>query len=537
MDNVKEFGVGYHTVQHDYGSLNNSPDTFTMVLFSNDLKAVRTEPDTASVRARWRTTFIAPINLEGHWEARLRRLIVRNLQSHVFRVEVHRTFNVNNQSSLIRVIELPRQFYHSALDVLEALVVTLRGEVISKGVDNVVFTKAQLSQEKLFSHIWHATSNHTYLYPLFEDGNYQVPMVLGSTVDDLFLLEEIKVNDVFQKMISKLRVNAVVIKDRLKMNNGVANDIKAGTRAVPDYFFRETDGYFNTTIAVPSGMHLQVGSLSTHTSWEADKATPFDIYMSSNANGRWESFASYYTLTISRPLANFLQLNQLQLLPNSPFRLLDFPDNYVAIYFHQLSTPINIDNSSTIFITEGKNIVSGYRWENSDLIASVSNPSNTHDVVVTIDSSHRLRVITEDDVEVISGSQFSVKEDEMNRWMSTAKRLNNIKMDEVDVFIPELAVDQDDMEASEKLEGLGRVSPTTNKLGDAVPIDREKEMVVYNGNRRSYKVMKSGKGISSLTVELRSTHDKTRSPWFHTGYTMCELQFFRNWSRLTEERL
>lgn len=137
----------------------------------------------------------------------------------------------------------------------------------------------------------------------------------------------------------------------------------------------------------------------------------------------------------------------------------------------------------------------------------------------------------------MSGSQFSVKEEEMNRWMSTAKRLNNIKMDEIDVVIPELAVGQDDMETEESSLGKASIAPTFHKLADAVPIDRGKEMVVYNGNRRSYKIMKSGKGFSALTVELRNTHDKSKSPWFHTGYSMCELQFVRNWAGLTEERL
>lgn len=394
MQNVKEFSAGYHTVQHDYGSLNNSPETFTIVLFSNDKNAIRTEPDDASVRARWRTTFVAPINLEGHWEARLRRLVLRNLQSHVFRVEIHRTFNVNNQSRLVRVIELPRQFYHSALDVLEALVSRLRGETVQMVVDTVAFTKSQLSTEKVFSCLWNGPDliNYLPIYSYYE--GFRVPLTLGNSIDDLFLLEEITINDVFQKLVQKLRVAKIVRKGFAVMSANISNAIRNGTMAPPAYFFTATDGYLDTTQNIPSGFSIRHGySEVVAESWQKDKGinTPFDIFMDISGGGRWDCKDNRLMLLLPRAMVTFFQLDQLALIPNSPYKLLNFPDNYVGVQFQQNSGRISIDNGSTIFITEGKNIVTGFHQETFNLISSISRPTNTHDVVVTIDR-HFLRV-------------------------------------------------------------------------------------------------------------------------------------------------
>ena len=48
------FTSDFHTVQHDFGSLNNSPENFTITLFSNDKRAERVSQQ-SSVRSQFST--------------------------------------------------------------------------------------------------------------------------------------------------------------------------------------------------------------------------------------------------------------------------------------------------------------------------------------------------------------------------------------------------------------------------------------------------------------------------------------------------
>ena len=125
MSGEKQFASGFHTTAHDFGSLNNSPQNLKILLFSNDRDVIQTEPSQASVRARWRTKLIAALNLQGYWEGRIRRMIVRNTQSHVFNLEI---VERGGSNKVVKNVALPRRVYENALDVMEEIVTIARGE-------------------------------------------------------------------------------------------------------------------------------------------------------------------------------------------------------------------------------------------------------------------------------------------------------------------------------------------------------------------------------------------------------------------------
>lgn len=105
-----DFAVGTGT---DYGSINNSPDHFTVTLFSNDRHVERVTEE-SSVRARFRTRMIAPFTFRGPWQVRLNELSVCNKQSMVLTMEVHDSLKGD-----VWKMDLGRRVYENMWDVFE----------------------------------------------------------------------------------------------------------------------------------------------------------------------------------------------------------------------------------------------------------------------------------------------------------------------------------------------------------------------------------------------------------------------------------
>ena len=145
MSFSKAFPVNYVVgTGVDYGSINNSPDSFNVTLFSNDKHVERVTTE-SSVRARFRTNMITPFNFKGPWQVRLQELSVCNKQSMLIDVEIE-------NKSLQRIIwkdSLPRRVYENMWDVYEETVHHLK---------NVILEGPDLSKEVvymiLYAHTW-----------------------------------------------------------------------------------------------------------------------------------------------------------------------------------------------------------------------------------------------------------------------------------------------------------------------------------------------------------------------------------------------
>lgn len=556
MNSLKEFSEGFHTFNHDYGSLNDSPDTFNVVLFSNDRDAIRTHPDEASVRARWLTPFAAPLKLEGSWQARLRRLVARNLQSHQFRVNVFREDNLNNLSPLVMSLSIERQYYETKLDVIEAVLKTLQGQTLVDHVRTVPYTMQQLQAEKIFVYefsddVWPHGNNNRGCRPLYfgnssQDArdNFRIPTTFDNA-NELFTEEEITPRKIFGKIIERLNsFSHISFKNILDLPDSIYDSIFAGNNGnsatVPLYVFDETDGYIAGD-TLPSGVGEFVKQLNT---WSPPNgfSNVRHSYTTSTGEFRWNGHAHNYNaaLFLSSKLIDLLDLTTQQeivaLGGSSVFTIRDTDSgDYKILYLNTANVNFTFLNT-TIFV-EDQELVTGASSTTRD-IATISR-DNTTDVKCDIVDRHWIEVISEQNEVVMSGKHFRVKESDIANLMTTQKDINRItKMDQFDVYIPQLSPYQKELGCGHLLKrGKVQLDEEQHKLVNCLPIDREEDMVIYEGNRRSFKWMEPTAGISEMSVELRDTHDKSRSPWFHTGYTMLEIQFQRNWSYTTEEKL
>lgn len=62
------FEPGKHTYDEDFGSINRGSERYYVQLFSHDIHAERMDKDRASVRAYFKTPFVANMNLREPWE-------------------------------------------------------------------------------------------------------------------------------------------------------------------------------------------------------------------------------------------------------------------------------------------------------------------------------------------------------------------------------------------------------------------------------------------------------------------------------------
>ena len=533
--------------------MNDSPDTFNVVLFSNDRDAIRTHPDEASVRARWLTPFAAPLKLEGPWQARLRRLVARNLQSHQFRINVFREYNLNNLPPLVISLPIERQYYETKLDVIEAVLKTLQGQTLVNHVRTVPYTMQQLQAEKIFiarfaPHLW-TVSGKGFMPYYFGNGsqdaidNYKSPMTFDNA-SELFTEEEITPRKIFGKIVERIdSFSHVSYRDTIRLSNSVYDALFGGNNGnsatVPLYIFDETDGYIGRG-TLPSG--VSKNTRSSIAAWGVSSGIVANRHSYTTSTGalRWQAGDNYnLAMFLSSKLADLLGLTTQQELValggSSIFTVRDTDSgDYKMLYLNTKHTDFTFSNT-TIFV-EDQELVTGLSSTTMD-IATISRDKT--DVTCDIADRHWIEVISEQNEVVMSGKHFRVKESDIANLMTTQKDINRItKMDQFDVYIPQLSPYQKELGCGHLLKrGKVQLDEEQHKLVNCVPIDREEDMVIYEGNRRSFKWMEPTAGISEMAVELRDTHDKSRSPWFHTGYTMLEIQFQRNWAYTTEEKL
>ena len=232
MSSEKQFASGFHTTAYDFGSLNKSPPNLKILMLSNDRDVVRTKPSEASVRARWRTKLIAALNLQGYWEGRIRRMIVRNTQSHVFNLEIEER---GRSDKVVKSVTLPRRVYENALDVMEEIVTQLQN--ITLGIPKEVYSVADLSGEKI--HLCYfdedPVKNYSLYFPMWKpDGTVATFTTAGNLYTNY---DYITPYTVMKELLASIRLKSVKIQLSMRFPRSHYYDMLSGIRTIPDFFF------------------------------------------------------------------------------------------------------------------------------------------------------------------------------------------------------------------------------------------------------------------------------------------------------------
>lgn len=366
------------------------------------------------------------------------------------------------------------------------------------------------------------------------DNGLFVPLTLDN-VDMLFENESITANDVFQKVADKLRtVTRVIFKDLVETPN---SNLYNRNLDFAEFSFRELDGNVERGVSVPSGWRLIDRNVNT---FSFSGTNIFDRHFDLRAGGLISRLRyAGDNFILSRRLAEFFSMDVLASLPNSPLILLNMPDDYVMVHLDKDAGDQQLDATTDIFVTDSTNLVTGFTLVEVDGVTVTRTP-NTRDVIVSIGQDHRIVVRDEKGQSQMAGNVFEVKHGELKKWRDTSKGIRDLKVDKINVFVPELEVNQTELVNSPHLTRDIRsaefMEVERNRLVDCVHVPREVEFFSYRGNRRSFKPVKASRAIQSLSVLLRNTEDEDLSPWFHTGYTEFTLQLQRNWSQHREER-
>lgn len=525
MSGEKHFASGFHTADYDFGSLNKSPQNLKIVMLSNDKDVIRTDPSQASVRARWRTKLIAALNLQGYWEGRIRRMIVRNTQSHVFTLEIVERGGSNR---VVKNVTLPRRVYENALDVMEEIVTQL--QEITLGVPKEVYSIADLSGERIYLCYFDVYKRHSLYYPMWKnDGKVATFTTAGNVYTDY---GDITPYVVMKELLKSIKITPVQILWGVEFPRAHFHDMINGTRAIPRSFLDETHGIIDSAGTFPRGYAVSRmwGALLPWAYTYPNKGDLVSTNIELQDSSRGVRRIGRDTIILSQRLIDFLQLGStagvsIVKIENSQYALVKFSTQFTSM------------SGDVMRINTAKNNV--LRFTQTSVINKFERVTGTQNVSLAIEKHWKIRLKDENDVEKLNDHHFIIRQDELQRWRDTDEHLLTLKMNEVDVFIPELKVANTELSAiqqSSSSSGKTKMMLERNKLVDCIAIPREEEFFVFNGNRRSFKPIQPESGISQLTVELRSTGDKEKSPWFHTGVTLVEIELRRNWSLHREER-
>ena len=499
-----------------------------ILMLSSDLDVVGTEPSQASVRARWRTKLIATLNLQGYWEGRIRRMVVRNTQSHVFKLEIVERGGSNR---VVKSVTLPRRVYENALDVMEEIVTQLRN--ITVGIPEEVYSVADLSGEKIYLCNFDVDSHKEYsvYYPVWKtDGAVATFTTAGNVYANY---DDITPYTVMKELLDSMKMSPIQIFWCVKFPRSHFHDMLSGIRAVPASFLDESDGSIVRSGKFPKGYFVRrmwgVSSPYIHTYPNGGNLESANIELQDSTRG--VKRIGKDTIILLKRLIDFLQLRStagvvVVEIENSQYALLKLKTQFTTMSGDIMR--INTARNNALFGVKETPVINTFK-----------RVAGTQNVSLSIDNHWQICLKDENDVEKLNGHQFIIRQDELLRWRDTEEHLLKLKMDEIDVFIPELKMANTELSAMKQnlqKSGKAKMMLERNKLVDCIAIPREEEFFVFNGNRRSFKPIFPERGISQLTVELRSTGDKDKSPWFHTGVTLVEIELKRNWSLHREER-
>ena len=146
------------------------------------------------------------------------------------------------------------------------------------------------------------------------------------------------------------------------------------------------------------------------------------------------------TIILSNRLIDFLQLKSTAgvaviKIEKSQYSLLRFNTQFTTMSGDRMR--INAAKNNVLLSGVGQTAV----------INMFERVAGTQNVSLAIDKRWKICLKDENDVEKLNGHQFTIRQDELQRWRDTEENVLKLKMDEVDVFIPELKIANTELSA------------------------------------------------------------------------------------------
>ena len=418
---------------------------------------------------------------------------------------------------------------------------SLQNTTVGIGVPKEVYSIANLSGEKIYQCYFDDDSHKDYsrFYPIWKGSGRIATTTTFSAAGNLYAkYDEITPYTVMTELLASIKTIPIRLFMSVTFPRSHFHEMVSGKRAIPTSFWNERSTNIDMSAKLPTGYSTQrVVGLFAPRDLHLKHGDFLGASIELQDSTRGVRRSGRDAIILSNRLIDFLQLKSTPgvaviKIENSQYSLLRFDTQFTTM------------SGERMRINAAKNNVLRNSVKQAPVINTFERVAGTQNVSLAIDKRWEIRLKDENDVEKLSGHQFTIRQDELQRWRDTKEHLLTLKMDEVDVFIPELkvanvelsAVQQQQQQQNLQKSGKARMTLERNKLVDCIAIPREEEFFVFNGNRRSFKPIYPERGISQLTVELRSTGDKDKSPWFHTGATLVEIELRRNWSLHREER-
>ena len=475
MSSTKEFPIDYVIgTGVDYGSINNSPDHFNVILYSND-KHVERVTEEASVRARFRTKMITPFNFKGPWQVRLQELSVRNEQSMVLQTEVIK----KSTNTVVTQDPMPRRVYENMFDVYEQ-------------------TVHQMSKNKVDADL-----------SVLDDETFSIIMYTGN-YDWTIMAEPIR--------LGPIKPGQTTVHDLWKhfqVRNSMTDNIPTKVIKETSLFIPPKDSNAKTW---PANRTWQHNAMKANQVWKKHRThkvlrarNPSDdtefIFFPDRDKGK------NFAIICSERLLDALRVRKIKGLGTVPVS--------------------NSKDLHSFYVTKPGpfNIVHGNQ---PALRAPVMRSTSPGTYKVQADHLIRLKNERGQEIDTFEGTWSLQKDDTSMEYLLDPSVLHPHKLDLFDIRIEELQVLEKEFSCEGK-KGESVAELRDNVLVDSLYIPKDCEFFTYRENRRGFKRIKDTRNVTSLTVTIESVESPNKTPWFHTGFTKAILEFRRDWSELPAE--
>ena len=498
------FSSGFHTVQHDFGSLNNSPKNFSITLFSSNKKAERVSQQ-SSVRSHFSTTLVAPLNLRGPWQVRLKELTLRNEQSHQFVLEIW----LKSNDTLLERRMLPRKVYENLWDIYEEFF-NYRSTV-SVTYQVTLYTHVDLAAEVFQPDCLKRTvrwNKGKAWFWIVEPFNF------GDKANLLFDEAPTTILRVWERMAERLCVITHMTNGHMtEMTLSLYNQFMYKGGKVPSFLLWDNYRKAHKDGTIPSRYSMTIVT----SKWNKGHELP--ILVTPNKKLRFKDNGAFCAI-VTKKMASFMKIGDM------------------APYVKMIPVE-NADHLVLVASYSGDRDIPNYTYSRSESRSELRQRVTSSLITSTeIDPTQETMKMN-----LINGMYASLKD----KWGNERLRvdspsytlhmssehmhelvdpvpLQRLKMDMFDVHVEELEVKNKEFVANMVLKpttpGNTVAELARNKLVDFVYIPRDHEFFIYRDNRRGFKSLAESHGVSKMTIALRSVERPDKTPWFHTGFTL-----------------
>lgn len=500
------FEPGKHTYDEDFGSINRGSERYYVQLFSHDIHAERMDKDRASVRAYFKTPFVANMNLREPWEVRVKQGVFRNEQNVVAKIKVFR----KSDDALVKEVDLPRRVYNNLWELFEQSYQSLTNMPVTTNLMAI----NEFTQERINIGV------------MFKNGNE----------NSLFFIPEVDLN------LPSLTTDYSISNRELgKMFFDAINDTSYRWPHKFIWFFAhsQTDDFLQKGIIydnedppqdVPSEYQLTVLDFSG--AWNRPNQALFLSRSDGSYTTLFKEETFFMILIIRKELAQLLSFKEIVSdSSNDGFvysAIVPGRDDLEGIII-QGARGVNIRNFHSWDIDSYGNIETS---EEGPLQTSFST-SESGDIKVSYRTDHLIKIHDQHDVMRWEGDAINARHEDMH-ILKDPRLVEFFKLTNMSLEVDELTFNHSSFQVGTQDSNIAERDWKT--LVENIYLDPTKAIVIYNGNRRMFLPVVPRIGVNAITIQLRDKNNKQYFSWFNTGFTHLVLEFRRNWSDSIEER-